>query len=510
MNSGICTGMEMVERALALLRSRSAAVWAVQAAGAIPLLLIVLYFASDTISNPSDQSRAATESLLCAVCFIWFNICRARFAQLLTSALSGRPPEPWRQALDPRVLALQSCRLFLMPIACIGVIPISWAVSFFRGNTVFAGRAAFKRAAKMAGVWPRQTWLALGSLALLAIAVFVNILLVLAALPSIARIFSGIENDYTRLNLTLNSTVFITAFGLTWLLLDPLYQAVFCVRAFLAESRETGLDLMFALRHLAVVAALVLFIGTVMSPHAVAQQEPRITTSRLDAGIDKVLAQHEYDWRLPRAGDDSKPFLENIFGPIKRFFHAIGRWISRLFDILFRNDGAESSGKKSPFPAVRWTFVALLAALAIVVAWVIVRLTRPRKTKADAVPTQAARAIQLNDDRVSAADLPEEQWTALGQECLARGEYRLALRAFYLANLSWLGRRGLLTIAPSRSNRDYWRELRRRSPNELVNNAFSENMRAFERVWYGTHAVDAGQVAEFERTFLRMKGYAEP
>ena len=226
---------------------------------------------------------------------------------------------------------------------------------------------------------------------------------------------------------------------------------------------------------------------------------------------DKVLQQHEYDWRLPRPGGDSKQgLLENIFGPIKRFFRAIGRWISRLLDILFRNDQAESSGKKSPFPAVRWTFVTLLAALAIVVAFAIVRLTRPRKTKADpAVPPLAARAIQLEDDRISAADLPEDQWTTLGHDCLARGEYRLALRAFYLASLSMLGRRGLLTIAPYRSNRDYWRELRRRSPSELVHNAFSENMRSFERAWYGMHAVDATQVAEFEQTFLRMKGYAE-
>ena len=97
----------------------------------------------------------------------------------------------------------------------------------------------------------------------------------------------------------------------------------------------------------------------------------------------------------------------------------------------------------------------------------------------------------------------------LGRECLARDDCRLALRAFYLGSLSWLGRRDLLTIAPFKSNRDYGRELRRRAHNEALEQAFSVNVATFERGWYGLHPVDAGQVEEFVETFLRMKAYAE-
>jgi hypothetical protein len=506
------SGIDMVERAIFLLRSRPASAWAIQAAGAIPLLLSVLYFAFDTLSDPADKSRAAMEALVCAACFLWFNVCRARFAQLLSSALSGNNRDGWKQALDPRGMALQSCRLFAMPLALLAVIPFAWAVSFFRTGVVFAGRGAFGRASKLAGTWPRQTWLALGSLVLFSLVVFLNLFLILAVLPSLVKIFSGLENDYTRLNFTLNSTVLMTALGLTWLLLDPLFQAVFCVRAFLAESRETGLDLMYSLRHLALLAAMVIAIV----PHAGAQQtpiikhDPRVSAQELDASVERVLEQREYAWRLPRHHDDSKPgFLENIFAPIRRGFRALVRWIAELLDRLFRNDQSTSSGKPSPFPAVRWTFIALIAVLAVAVSFAIVRLTRTRDRSGDKGHAQIPRPIQLDDDRVSAADLPEEQWIALGRECLARADYRRALRAFYLANLSWLGRRDLLTIAPFKSNRDYRRELRRRAPSEPLQEAFSSNILAFERTWYGIHAADAEQVNEFEQTFQRIKGYVE-
>jgi hypothetical protein len=377
---------------------------------------------------------------------------------------------------------------------------------------IFAGRRAFGHASKLAGTWPRQTWLALGALVLFSIVVFLNLFLILAVLPSLVKIFSGLENDYTRLNFTLNSTVLMTALGLTWLLVDPLYQAVFCVRAFLAESRETGLDLMYSLRHLALLAAMAIAIA----PHAGAQQalrstsDPRISAQELDASVEKVLEQREYAWRLPRHHDDSKPgFLENIFAPIRRGFRALVRWIGELLDRLFRSDQSTSSGKPSPYPAVRWTFIVLIAVLAVAVSFAIVRLTRRRDHTGDNGHAQIPRPIQLDDDGVSAADLPEEQWIALGRECLASGDYRRALRAFYLANLSWLGRRDLLTIAPFKSNRDYRRELRRRAPSEPLQDAFSDNILAFERTWYGIHAADAEQVNQFEQTFQRMKGYVE-
>ena len=71
-------------------------------------------------------------------------------------------------------------------------------------------------------------------------------------------------------------------------------------------------------------------------------------------------------------------------------------------------------------------------------------------------------APDIADENVRADQLPEDGWTKLARELLERGEFRLAMRAFYLASLSHLAARNLISIARFKSNRDYERELRRR------------------------------------------------
>lgn len=503
--------IDIVERALFLLRSCPADVWAVQAAGSVPLLLSVLYFSFDMTSAGADANPVG-EALLCAVCFLWFNICRARFAQLLSHALSdeNRPSgkRDWNNALDPGNLVMQSCKLFTMPLALIAVIPLGWTVAYFRTVVVFAGRRTPGHAAKIAGLWPSQTWSILGALALVSGVVFVNLLVLLAVLPSMVRIGTGVENDFTRLGFAVNGSAAAIAAGLTWLLVDPLCQAVFCVRAFLADSRKTGLDLIFALRHLA--PAMLLAVAA--APYAGAQTPPitpRVTAQQLDASVDKVLEQREYAWHLPRAHDTYPGFLDGALARLRTAYRKAARWIGELLSRLFRNNQPdETSGKPAPFPAVRWTLVLLVALLTAALGFALVRLTRA-SDGARAGVQAPPRAIALENEEVTAADLPEDQWMELGRECLARDDYRLALRAFYLGSLSWLGRRELLTIAPFKSNRDYRRELRRRAHSEALQQAFAENVNAFERGWYGVHPVDAEQVGVFIETLARMKAYVE-
>jgi hypothetical protein len=498
-------GIDMVERAIFLLRSCPSGVWAVQAAGAIPLLLVVLYFGFEMTSAGGD-SNPVTEALACAVCFLWFSVCRARFAQLLVSALSDQNRSGWRQALDPGVLAIQSCKLFAMPLAFIAAFPLGWSVSFFRTVDVLGGRSVPERSAKMAGLWPRQTWAALCMLALISVVVFLNLLLVLAFLPSLVQIVSGTENSFTRLGFGVNGAVLAMAAGLSWLVLDPLYQAVFCVRAFLADSRETGLDLLFALRRLVPV----ILLAITMVPHAGAQPAPRITPGQLDASVERVLEQREYAWRFPR-GHEAKPgFLDGVLAPVRAAFHKVVRWIGELIDRWFRNNPSADTGRKPvPFPAVQWTLYLLVSSLIALLGFLLARFATSRDRAPAHAPVQAPRTIALDNEEISAADLPEDKWMELGRECLARDDYRLALRAFYLASLSWLGRRELLTIASFKSNRDYRRELRRRTPSDALQQAFAENVELFERGWYGTHPVDAEQVGGFMETFSRMKTYVE-
>jgi hypothetical protein len=146
--------------------------------------------------------------------------------------------------------------------------------------------------------------------------------------------------------------------------------------------------------------------------------------------------------------------------------------------------------------------VLLWALLIIAVGALVVTLVRFRLGKrGEKVPdAQAAVPVpDLNSEDVSAADLPEDGWVTMARQYLDRGEYRLALRAMYLAMLATLGESNLLTIARFKSNRDYVIELTRRAhwvPQAIQ--AFGDNVKSFEEAWYGRHEVGRERIEKFQ------------
>ena len=111
---------------------------------------------------------------------------------------------------------------------------------------------------------------------------------------------------------------------------------------------------------------------------------------------------------------------------------------------------------------------------------------------------------------MEADKIPEDRWLALAHELMASGDLRMAVRALYLASLSYLARHGLVTVQAAKTNRQYETELRRRTRDKLdVARLFSENARVFERAWYGDHPPSAQLVESFQENLQRMKARAE-
>jgi cbb3-type cytochrome oxidase subunit 3 len=151
-----------------------------------------------------------------------------------------------------------------------------------------------------------------------------------------------------------------------------------------------------------------------------------------------------------------------------------------------------------------WGLVAVVACSLAIILYRI--WSNRRKT----VSTAASEAIlpvpDVADENVGADQLPEDGWTKLARELLSRGELRLAMRAFYLASLSHLAARNLISIARFKSNRDYERELRRRGHSfpELLS-IFGQNISVFEGIWYGMHEVSHDSVDRFALNVERIK-----
>jgi hypothetical protein len=151
-----------------------------------------------------------------------------------------------------------------------------------------------------------------------------------------------------------------------------------------------------------------------------------------------------------------------------------------------------------------YLLIALAAGVFVVLLWRVWRQgwRRPETVRAEVLPARP----DLNDEAVTAAQLPEDEWLKLARELLERGELRLALRAFYFATLAHLATREIVALAQFKSNRDYETEVNRRARGTAeLRAAFAANVRTFDRVWYGLYEVTAEHVTQFRANFDRIR-----
>ncbi len=205
-------------------------------------------------------------------------------------------------------------------------------------------------------------------------------------------------------------------------------------------------------------------------------------------------------------------FFEKMGAMIREWMRTVWHWVEKILRALFphRLPGhveSESSG----YGWIMSLQVLLYGLVAAAIAALLIFLYRVWRARRLPPPAVASEAIQpvpdLNDENIRADQLPEDGWTKLARELLERGEFRLAMRAFYLAALAHLAARNLISIARFKSNRDYERELRRRAhafPALLA--TFGDNISLFEGIWYGMHEASREMADRFAANLERLKG----
>ena len=236
----------------------------------------------------------------------------------------------------------------------------------------------------------------------------------------------------------------------------------------------------------------------------------------LSKAIEDTIKKRKYAWRMPRDKAQQKSaeqsmlsrFFEKVGDMLQRALKAFGRWLDNLLRNLFQ--GRTPSGPSSFNWVGKLQGLAYLLIAAVVGAalWLLFRYWRSGRLPLKSVSSMPIEpAPDLTDENVGADQLPEDGWLRLGRELLEQGEFRLALRAYYLASLAHLAERNLVSLAKFKSNRDYQRELQRRAQAfPEVASVFEENVGVFDRVWYGRHEVNAFLVAQFATNVERLKG----
>lgn len=529
------SALDLIEEAVHLLRQARARTVLLYYLGSVPFVVGLLYYYYEMALSARPHESVASGALGLALLFVWMKTCQAQFTNLLWHLAEGvddsQPGSSgfwWQTAVGQ--LILQPSGLFVIPAMLFLIFPFGWTFAFYQNVSVlgvrFGGdlRQLFNRAQKEAVHWTRQNLAIMFILAGFGFFVFLNIFIGLIWIPFLIKMFLGIESIFTMDMWVLMSTIFYPALGLTYLALDPVIKAVYVLRCYYGQSLQSGADLRAGFRRLALGSlSLVLIVIAFQAGTAHARNEPPATVDpqQLNRTLDDVLQQREFEWRMPREKapdqDESllRTYLRSIFETVEGWFKTVGDWIRDFKkwmrdlqpdrDQSWSDDKASGSGGGRDGTGWGISQIVLLTLVCVVAAVLGLLLWRSwinRETiEVTAVePATPTTQPDLRDESVTADQMADNEWWALGQELLEKGELRLALRAFFLAGLSNLANRRLITIARFKSNLDYEFELARSTHDRpLLLTLFAENRSNFERVWYGRHPVDRDIITAFMR-----------
>lgn len=519
--------LTILEEAIHLLRFAPARVRTLYLSGTVPFVLGFLFFWADMSRNVNAEAHATEASLGVALLFLWMKAFQSAAASELHAHCSRARLEPWTFQRVRRMVYIQTVwqptKLFVLPLAALVGLPFAAACAFYHHLAVFgdgllpAGEAR-RRALAAARPWPGQNFMGLLLIASGGLFIFLNLYVLGAVLPEMVRVFTGVETAASQSGtaLVFSSSFLAAALAGAHVFLFALTSAFYSVRCFRGLSMRDGRDLLRELdlavaRRRTQVAALMLAGGLFLSGGLRAEAPPpadpapRVQSAELDHSLREVLARREFAWRMPRESTvvEAKPE-----GTIARFFRKISEWLSSMWERV-RDwwQRVNRSRERKPEPSSEgWSLggaavaqpalYVLLVALVAAGAYVLFRQWQQRRRQpsqvAVAAAAVAAPVADVADEGILATQHPEDEWLRLARDLAARGEYRLAVRALFLASLAGLAARGALSIARHKSNRDYLREFERRARNHADwQQALRDSVRSLERVWYGSFPADA-------------------
>ena len=244
-------------------------------------------------------------------------------------------------------------------------------------------------------------------------------------------------------------------------------------------------------------AAAAVALALAVLPMA-ARAADSVAPRELEQAVRQTMQSPEYNWRIPppaTAASDT-PWIILATDRAIAALHSAVKWMGMEIDQACCGGFSAGwisillPGGQAPAAALHWSVWVLIGLALALTGWAVWRAIKQRSKKAKDAARPATVSVRLDDEDLTADRLPEAGWLEMAERCLSDGNLRLALRAFYLANLAWLGRHEFLTIDPGRTDREFEVELRRTARHAPeAQKLFSANVRAFERVWYGLHEV---------------------
>jgi len=535
------SAIRMIEEAVHILRAAPGALLSVYYIGSIPFVLGLLYFWADMSRSADAYKYSAVSALGLSFLFVWMKFWQTVFMHQIRAQLFDENPSPWSLGRIGSIAAtqslIQSSRFFVIPIAFLMVIPFGYCYAFYQnvsahdqaqGQTV---RSTCKWAWRQAGLWPRQNHLLIGIYWLFGLVIFINVAIAVIFIPQMVKTLFGVDSAFTLsgMYMILNTTFWIVVLGITYLLLDPLIKATYVLRCYYGSALQSGGDLRTELSRMMAdrkkLVAGFLLVSLCFTPFtSFAGQRVPVTPTDLDRSIEETMSRREFAWRMPReviqpdVHKDKGPFeaaVDWLFEMLGKGIKKIRNWITKLLEwlegMLPKPDKQTEQSNGNWITPVRVVLTILLILLVAILACIFVRIWQRRRLRpVEIVSAVAVPTPDLTDESVKADDLSTNRWLAVAGELAEKGEFRLAMRALYLATLAHLADCQMITIEVYKSNREYERELKRRAHGhkELLA-VFSTSLNFFERAWYGMYRIAGPDFDDFAASHQRMMTVAE-
>jgi hypothetical protein len=541
---------ELIEEAVHLLRTAPPAAWVIYLAGAVPWVLGLGHFWATASWFAPRPETILWRALGLAALFLWLKVAQAEFCRKLRAVRFGEAAAPlsWRglRSTAGRQAQVQGWALPLLPIAGVLTLPAAATWMFFENVTALAAspdagnESLARRAWREALRWPGPAHVALLLFSGVWLCVWINIATVFYAVPWLARSLLGLDNMFGLSGWSVvNSTLLALVTILTWLAVDPLVKAYHVLRTFYGEARHTGEDLSLELRRPAgnagvakaarlLVFAVGLCAGMGLAPEGLrAAEAVQTSPAQVDNALDEALKGRDFRWSLqplPSVEDVDgagvedgliKGFIrqgvEVLVQVVKDVYDAITTFVDWLKDFGGKNkDTPRPKETKAQGPdmgaIMRGVLYVLLGLCLLTLIWILWVSWKKKPVARRLLSPMSAMpaAPDLNDEKLEASRLPSHEWLELARTQLARGEWRLALRALYLCSLANLAAQGLVSLARAKTNLDYEHELARRAAGRTeVVTGFRARRLSVECVWYGREYAEADRVrawlAELER-----------
>lgn len=470
--------------------------------GFLPFATGFSFFITEMRYREPDSAQLLAFILILPLLYLWRKAWMMGFLNRLWEVRTGKRQRlaistTFRSVLRQGMVT--GLVILVSPIAVLTTVPVGYLFAAWTQFEILEANGQekpFSTGYRQAFFEQKKYHAILGLLNIVYLVLLLNWSLVLLSLPMLTTVFMDVPMEVWLERYSTSPFVLtINCLLLAWFTMEPLIKAVFTSRCFNHLSQTTGEDIELEWSfHRVKPAVLILFailLIPLQSMRADTETElppPSPTAEEIQQSIEETLENPEFDWRLDTKRETARDsWLLDTFPFLKDWGEAIRKFFKGLFEDDDSLDRDESGSLELDLGAVLELLAWLVLALVIgMLLYVLIRHFRPPSILPES-QSAGKDLIDLSSENLSGEELSLHEWIREGDRLAAENNYRLAIRAYFLAHLSLLGERRLLRLYAFKTNRDYLRELKKHGERqEGTWDAFQMNVREFESQWYGS------------------------